>query len=383
MTAGGRVLDVTAVAPTLAEAAGPRPTKPRGRISWPGMQYRRDIGAAGRQNQRERSPRDPPLRPARDGRAVHRRGPVRHVARGRAPRRRGVGQARRGPAGRRRGDPRAGAVTSPPSRSGSASPTTTSPPSSTWCRSASAARPAAWVHYGLTSSDVVDTALSVTLVRACDLLIDAVDDLEARHRRPGAGVPRHADGRAHARHPRRAHDVRGEARAVGAAGAPRPRPPPPGPRHASRSASCRARRHLLQRRPDGGGVRLRAARARRRCRPPRCSPATVTPSSSTRAHRSARPSRRSPSRSATSSAPRCARSRSRSATGAQKGSSAMPHKRNPVTLRAALRAGARAAGQPPGRPRERRPLARARHLALVGRAHHPPRLVACSPTTCS
>jgi adenylosuccinate lyase len=36
----------------------------------------------------------------------------------------------------------------------------------------------AWVHHGLTSSDVVDTALSVTLVRACDLLLDAVDELE-------------------------------------------------------------------------------------------------------------------------------------------------------------------------------------------------------------
>jgi adenylosuccinate lyase len=36
----------------------------------------------------------------------------------------------------------------------------------------------AWVHHGLTSSDVVDTALSVTLVRACDLLIDAATALE-------------------------------------------------------------------------------------------------------------------------------------------------------------------------------------------------------------
>ena len=34
-----------------------------------------------------------------------------------------------------------------------------------------------WVHYGLTSSDVVDTALSVTLVRACDLLLEALDAL--------------------------------------------------------------------------------------------------------------------------------------------------------------------------------------------------------------
>ena len=38
---------------------------------------------------------------------------------------------------------------------------------------------AKWVHYGLTSYDVVDTAMSVTLVRACDLIIDAVDALEA------------------------------------------------------------------------------------------------------------------------------------------------------------------------------------------------------------
>jgi len=37
----------------------------------------------------------------------------------------------------------------------------------------------AWVHHGLTSSDVVDTALSVSLVRACDLLLVAVDALDA------------------------------------------------------------------------------------------------------------------------------------------------------------------------------------------------------------
>jgi adenylosuccinate lyase len=36
----------------------------------------------------------------------------------------------------------------------------------------------AWVHHGLTSSDVVDTALALTLVRAADLLLVALDDLE-------------------------------------------------------------------------------------------------------------------------------------------------------------------------------------------------------------
>ena len=34
-----------------------------------------------------------------------------------------------------------------------------------------------WVHYGLTSSDVVDTALGATLARAADLLIAASDDV--------------------------------------------------------------------------------------------------------------------------------------------------------------------------------------------------------------
>ncbi len=37
----------------------------------------------------------------------------------------------------------------------------------------------AWLHYGLTSSDVVDTALSVTLTRAADLLAEAADSLES------------------------------------------------------------------------------------------------------------------------------------------------------------------------------------------------------------
>jgi adenylosuccinate lyase len=38
---------------------------------------------------------------------------------------------------------------------------------------------AKWVHYGLTSYDVVDTAMAVTLVRALDLVIDAVNALDA------------------------------------------------------------------------------------------------------------------------------------------------------------------------------------------------------------
>ena len=64
----------------------------------------------------------------------------------------------------------------------------------------------------------------------------------------------------------------------------------------------------------------------------------------------------------------------------QKGSSAMPHKRNPIISRADHRHRPAAARLRAGRPRERGALARARHLALVGRAggaarrHDPARL---------
>ena len=44
VTAGGRVLDVAAVAPTLAEARA-RAYEAAGRITWPGVQYRHDIAA--------------------------------------------------------------------------------------------------------------------------------------------------------------------------------------------------------------------------------------------------------------------------------------------------------------------------------------------------
>ena len=51
------------------------------------------------------------------------------------------------------------------------------------------------------------------------------------------------------------------------------------------------------------------------------------------------------------------------ASGSQKGSSAMPHKRNPITAERVMRARPRPARLRPDRARERRPLARARHLA--------------------
>src|SRR5512147_1576483 len=40
-----------------------------------------------------------------------------------------------------------------------------------------------WLHYGLTSSDVVDTALSLLMVRACDLVLGGLQRLKAAVRR--------------------------------------------------------------------------------------------------------------------------------------------------------------------------------------------------------
>ena len=45
------------------------------------------------------------------------------------------------------------------------------------------APPGSWVHYGLTSSDVVDTALSATLTAAADLILSDLDAFVAALRR--------------------------------------------------------------------------------------------------------------------------------------------------------------------------------------------------------
>ena len=65
-------------------------------------------------------------------------------------------------------------------------------------------KPSRWVHYGMTSSDLGDTALCYQLTQACDLIIEDVKKLgEICKRRP------------HARHPCRAHDLWYEVRQLG------------------------------------------------------------------------------------------------------------------------------------------------------------------------
>ena len=154
--------------------------------------------------------------------------------------------------------------------------------------------------------------------------------LDARDHRAGARVPRHADGRAHARHPRRAHHVRREARALGAAGAARRRAAAPGPRRHRGRQALRRGRHVLQRRPVRGAARLRARSGSRRCRRPRCSPATGTPSCSTRARRPARRVEQFALEIRHLQRTEVREVEEPFRAGKQKGSSAMPHKRNPV-----------------------------------------------------
>lgn len=61
----------------------------------------------------------------------------------------------------------------------------------------------AWVHYGLTSSDVVDTALAWSMTKACDVLLDALRGL-------GAALAQRAEEHAHTAMVGRTHGIHAE-----------------------------------------------------------------------------------------------------------------------------------------------------------------------------
>ena len=100
---------------------------------------------------------------------------------------------------------------------------------------------ARWLHFGMTSSDVIDTAQALQMREACDLILKDLDGLAAAVRASGVRAPPDADDWPHPRRARRADDVRAEAGAVARGNRSRRRARPAGPRRRSASARSPAR----------------------------------------------------------------------------------------------------------------------------------------------
>ena len=181
-----------------------------------------------------------------------------------------------------------------------------------------------WIHFGLTSSDVLDTALALQLRAAGDVIVPAARELVAALAGGLASTAtRSASGARTASTPSRrpsASSWRGwpwrrTAMRTGWSA----------PLTRLRWARCRGR---------SGPTRQPARNSKRACwaawdwpasrSPPRSSPATATPSCCRRSRWPARAWSAWPPRSATSSAPRCSRSQSPSAPGARRAARPCP-----------------------------------------------------------
>ena len=166
VTAGGRVLAVSARGDGVADARE-RAYAAAELVTFDGRQMRRDIAAGleagvGRRDRALLAPGDVgDLDRGGEARPAGSRSSWRSAAPGR---RAASSPPRTSPTSR-------GAPASPWSapRSWSGPPTTTSSPSSPTSPSGSG-RPSRWIHYGLTSSDVLDTGLALAIRRAGDLL---------------------------------------------------------------------------------------------------------------------------------------------------------------------------------------------------------------------
>ncbi len=169
-----------------------------------------------------------------------------------------------------------------------------------------------WIHFGLTSSDVLDTALALQLRAAGEVVVPGAR--RAGGRAGGARARARGDAvrRPHARRARRADDVRRQARGLRVRGAPQ--------RAAAASALSR-RRPWARSRARSAPTRRPRPSSRRACwrgwgwsasrSPRRSSRATVTPSCCRRSRSRAPAWSAWRRRCATCSARRCARCRSR------------------------------------------------------------------------
>ncbi len=225
-----------------------------------------------------------------------------------------------------------------------------------------------WLHFGMTSSDLLDTALALTTRRAAMLVRAGVRALAAVVR---AQAEAHRDtamvGRSHGVHAEPttfglkmllwyAELGRQEDRLLEAVGG------------ISRREDLRRGRHVQPPRPARRGVRL--------------PPAGAEPRSGLHPGHPARPARGDDARALanlSASLEKFAteiRNLQRTEileaeepfTKGQKGSSAMPHKRNPITCERVAGLARRGPGQRDGRARKRGPVARAGHHPLLGRA---------------
>jgi adenylosuccinate lyase len=188
---------------------------------------------------------------------------------------------------------------------------------------------AAWVHYGLTSSDVLDTATGIQLAAASDLLIDAALRLFETVKRRAFEHRETLMSRPHPRHLGRAHHVRAEAGRLGVRDGPVPRAPGRSAAGGGRGEDLGGGGHVRPRSPGGRVPRLPALRL------------SVEPASTQVTARDRHAQYLSTLALVGASIERMAteiRHLQRSEVGearesfgrGQKGSSAMPHKRNPI-----------------------------------------------------
>ena len=120
---------------------------------------------------------------------------------------------------------------------------------SAWADNTEPREAAAYVHFGMTSSDLLDTALALQLVEATDILLAKADALVAALRDLGMAHKDTVQGRPHPRHPRRADDLGAPGRRHRLRDGAQPRPAQAGPRRRGDREDLRCGRDLLQHRP--------------------------------------------------------------------------------------------------------------------------------------